>query len=369
MRRLTNGWLVFVVTAVVHAAATGGRLAMSPDSQLYVRLADGGVAAMLRLHPLIWTKGLYVALLAAARALTPAHWMAIMIAVNVISSGVVAVLLVDLVQRASRSAAAPLVALLFYLACYEVIQWMCFVLTDPLFCAASFVPFYLLARRILIKGEPRRPLLLAIFVLLAAFIRPPGIVLVPLVIFGELVLVERRITPRAAAAIIAVTMAALFFVRTAVMDDPARWPFAFGKSKIVQFSAIEKRGEVVDGRRETFRPPVRSAFDHAVIVADRFVRFFQVTTSGFSRAHNLVNAVYFAPLYALGAIAVVRRRDAFVAALLVWIGTFALFYALTVLDFDWRYRGPLMPHFIALAAVGVDVLAGRSSPGGAGRSR
>ena len=49
MRKLTNGWFVFVVTVVVHAAATAGRLAMSPDSQLYVRLADGGVAAMSNL--------------------------------------------------------------------------------------------------------------------------------------------------------------------------------------------------------------------------------------------------------------------------------------------------------------------------------
>jgi len=43
----------------------------------------------------------------------------------------------------------------------------------------------------------------------------------------------------------------------------------------------------------------------------------------------------------------------------MWIGVFALFHALTVLDFDWRYRTPLMPHLIVLAACGADVLAAR----------
>ena len=350
MRRLT-----FLATVLVHGAATAGRFALAPDSALYVRLASD-FSTMSQYQAPIWTKAVYIALLAAARAISPAHWMALMIAVNVASSGAVAVMLVDLVRRASRSAVAPAVALVFYLACYEVIQWMRFVLTDALFAAVAFVPFYLLGRRILIEGEPRRPLLLTVSVLLAAFIRPPGLLLVPLVLFGELVLVERRIRPRAAAAIVAVAAVALFVFRSAVVNDPARvWPFAFLKPKIVQLANVEKRGEVVDGRRETFRPPPRSAADHAVIAADRFVRFFQVTTAGFSRLHNVVNALYFIPLYVLGAIAVWKgERRRFVAALLVWIGGFAFFYALTVLDFDWRYRLPLMPHLIALAALGAD---------------
>ena len=368
MATLTNRWTVFFATVAVHGAATMGRFALAPDTRLYIRLADDffsrDVPAMFRVE-----KMLYVALLAAARALSPGHWLGIMIAVNVVSSGVVAVLLVDLVRRSSRSVAAPVVALVLYLGCYETIQWMRFVLTDPLFCALSFVPFYLLGRRILMEGEPRRPLLLTIFVLLAAFTRPPGLVLIPLVLFGELVLVERRVSAKSAATVIAVVAAAVLFARTAVMNDPARWPFAFGKKKIVQFSASEKRGEVVDGRRETFRPPVRSAIDHAIIVADRFARFFQVTTSGFSRAHNLVNAVYFTPLYGLGAIGVWdtfrrgdRQRRAVVVALLTWIGVFAFFWALSVLDFDWRYRAPLMPQFIALAALGADALGRGVAP-------
>lgn len=72
--------------------------------------------------------------------------------------------------------------------------------------------------------------------------------------------------------------------------------------------------------------------------------------------------LYFIPLYGLGIVAVWKGRPrAFVAALLMWIGVFALFHALTVLDFDWRHRMPLMPHFIALAACGADVLAARRS--------
>lgn len=361
MLKLTDRWFVFAVTVAVHAAATGGRLATSPDSRLYIRLADsffaGGAVSPLGIQKIV-----YLALLAAARALSPGHWMGLMIAVNLVSSGAVAVMLVDLVRRASRSAAAPVVALIFYLACYEIVQWLRFVLTDPLFSALAFIPFYLLGRRILIEGEPLRPLLLTISILLAAFTRPPGFLLIPLVLFGEVALVRRRVRVKTAVAILAIAAAAVLVVRSAVFDDPARWPFAFGKKKIVQFSAAEKKGAVVDDRRETYAAPVHSALGHAGIVAKRFGRFFQFTTSGYSRAHNLMNAVYFTPLYLLGAMAVwdafrggSGKRRALVTALLVWLGAFAFFWALSLLDFDWRYRAPLMPHFIALAACGAEV--------------
>ena len=334
---------------LVHAAATGGRFATAPDSQLYIRLAGAMVqrdlAPMLHMQAVIWTKAVYVALLAAARAIAPAHWMILMIAVNVISSGFVAVMLVDLVQRASGSVVAPIVAWVFYVASYEVVQWMRFVLTDLLYTAVAFAVFYFVAR-----DGPRRRLLLAFLVLLAIFIRPPGIVLVPLVLLSEL-------RARVAATIVVVVAAIAFLIRTAIIDDPARWPFAFFRSKVVQFSTIEKRGEVIDGRRETFRPPPRSPVDHAVIVVDRFARFFQFTTSGFSRAHNIVNAIWFIPIYALGIFAIVRRR-ALTGLTVMWIAVFALFHALTVIDFDWRHRTPLIPHFIVLAAMGLTLKRG-----------
>lgn len=369
-RALSKRWVVFLTTVVMHGLATRGRALMSSDTALYVKLADGfttgNFSQTFNLGAVRWTKSLYLFLLAAARAVSPGHWQYVMVALNILCSGVIAVLIVELARRASRSVVMPLVALLLYLTCYEVLQWLPFVLTDLMFTLTALLPFYLVARRILDPNEPLRPFLLVLSLLVAAFTRPPGAVLIPLVLFAELVLVQRRVRLRTAMILIVLIAAVALFVRTAVVHDPARWPFAFVKPKVVEFSGREKTGEVVMDRKETYRPAPATAMDHVVIQADRFARFFQFTSSAYSRAHNLINLVYFVPLYLLGLIAAIHglrtsdeRRRAFVIALLTWIGVFAFFYALTVLDFDWRFRTPFMPHFILLAACGADVLIAR----------
>lgn len=379
MKRLSKPWTVFVVTVLVHGLTTRGRPVLAADTPLLVKLADGfrggDFSGAFNEAFVRWSKSVIIALLAAARTISPAHWAAIMVALNVICSGVVAVLLVDLVRRSTRSPAAPVVALLLYLASYEVFQWLPMILTDPIFCAVSFVPFYLLARRI-VGDEPPRTILLAASLLLALFTRPPGILLVPLVLFVELVLIRRRVSVKSAAAVILVIAAVTLVVRSAVVDDPARWPFPFVRPILSWISMREKAGEVVMDRKETYRRPARNAADHAVIVADRTGRFLQFASPAYSRAHNIGNVLWFVPVYALGAIGIVdglrrsgRRRRSLVVALLVWIALFAYFYGLSVLDYDWRFRTPLIPHFILLAACGFDALAMRWHRGDAEPAR
>ena len=369
MKALSRRWVVFVGTILVHGIATRGRMVGAADTPLLIVLADAFrrhlFSGAFNVAGVRWTKTLFIALLAAARAVAPVHWALIIIAVNVIGSGLVAVLLVDLVRRSTRSDAAPVIALLAYLASYEIIQWLSRILTDPLFCALSFNPFYLVARRI-VSDEPPRPILLTVSVLAAVFARPPGILLIPLVLFVELVLVQRRVTAKTATAVILVIAAVTLVIRSEVVHDPGRWPFPFVRPIIGWMSQREKAGEVVMDLKESDRPPARTAFDHAVIVVDRTARFLQFTSPSYSRVHTLFNIVWFTPVYGLALIAIIdafrrddRRRRALIAASLVWIVLFAYLYGLSVLDYDWRFRTPLIPHFILLAACGADAVARR----------
>jgi len=379
MKMLSKRWAVFLVTVIVHGITTRGRPRLAVDTALYVTLADdlraGHWSSLLTLDAVRWTKTVIILLIAASRAISPAHWALIMLALNVVSSGILAVLLVDLVRRVTRSGVAPFIALLLYLTSYEVFQWLPFVLTDPIFCAVSFVPFYLIARR-LMEDEPGRPLFLVIALLVAVFTRPPGLLLIPLVMFVELVLVRRVVKVKTATAVILIVAAATLAVRSAVVEDPNRWPFRFVRPIINWMSAREKAGEVVMDRTRTYRPPAVTAADHAVIAVDRTVRFLQFESPVYSRMHNLVNVAWFVPVYALTLIGIVdalrrgdRRRRSLIVALIVWIATFAYGYGLSVLDFDWRFRTPLIPHFILLAACGVDALASRWRRGGAATAR
>jgi 4-amino-4-deoxy-L-arabinose transferase-like glycosyltransferase len=366
-RAISKRWLVFLVAVAAHGLYTRGRAIISADGVLYIALSNGflsgDVSQTFTSEAVRWTKMLYLLILALVRVTTPNHWQIVMVAFNVICSGFFAVMLVDIARRATRSAGPALVALLFYIGCYEILQWMPFILTDLMFAAAAFVPFALVARRVLDPSEPAHPVLLAASLAVAVLTRPPGVVLIPLVLFVELVLAQKRVRARSATIFIVAAALAAVFVRTAIVYQPARWPFDFIRPKIEELASREKKGEVVFDLKESYRPPPRTPIDHVVIEADRFVRFFQFTTPGYSRAHKLINSIYFVLLYALALVGLVAglraddpRRRAFVIALAMWIGIFALFQALTVLDYDWRFRLPVLPQCILLAACGVDAI-------------
>jgi hypothetical protein len=369
-----GSWLVFVLTLLAHAAVTRGRPVIGPDTQLYVRLADGFRASdfsgTFNLDAVRWTKTLYMLVLAAARSMAPELWPHLMMALNVACSAILAAMVIDLVRRATHSSVAAWVALAFYLGCFEIFRWIPHVMTDMPFIAASFWPLYVVGRRLIDPSDAPGTGTLAMSLLLAMFTRPPGALLVPLVVTIELVAVRRVIRFRTAAAVIFALAAAAFAVRTVVVNDPATWPFRFVKPKLIEFSAREKAGEVVLGRVESYRPPVRDAADHIVMTGDRFVRYFQFVTLGYSTIHNVANFLFFAPLYLLGIAGLIDamaghdvRRRALACALAFWIVASAYFSALTLLDAQWRYRAPFISAFILLAALGTEAVTRRFSGG------
>ncbi|MBK5258916.1 MAG: hypothetical protein JJE51_04930 [Thermoanaerobaculia bacterium] len=368
-RALSSHWFVFFATVILHGAATRGRPRANPDTGLYITLADGLLygdqSGIFNLDAVRWTKLIYLSLLAAARAISPEHFMMIMMLLNIFLSGIAAVLLVDLVRRTTPSVAAPAAALVFYLAAFDIFHWMSFVMTDVLFILAAFIPFALVARGIFGDFRGRR-IWLGVALCAAVFTRPPGVVIVVLTIVAELLFVgdRTRAQKRAVAIVLLTGMLGALLIRTYVVHDPACWPFRFIRPKIVEFANREKTGEVIYDRLEVARRPPRTYNDHLAMQGVRFVRFFQFTSSTFSRFHNLLNLIYFIPLYLLAVMGTVwtlraadHRRRRLVLFAVMWIVTFAFFQAITVLDFDWRFRTPMLLEFIVLAAFGVDQIA------------
>jgi hypothetical protein len=376
-RALSDSAIVFLVTVLAHGLYTRGVPAFSGDTSMYGELAEGYLAGDFSgiFHPgaVRWTKLLFLTILALANAIAPTHWTLIIVTVNVLCSGLTAVALMAVVRRATSSTAAWVAAFALYLGAFDVVRWVSFVLTDMLYLLAATVPFYLLARAILEDREPRLPLLLASLAL-AAFTRPPGIVISALALFAVVVLIRRRVRRRTATAVLLLLAAAGLLIRAYFLHDPSRWPLRFLQAKIADLAKIDRVGIRIYG---WFPDPgeakiADSMFDYAIIPLDRAVRFFQFAADEYSTAHNVLNAVYYVPLYLLaaaGAVWVLRgadaRRSALVVLSLVWIATFALFHGMTVLDSDWRFRTPVLPHFILLAAFGVEALATRARRGAA----
>ncbi|HEY0043838.1 MAG TPA: hypothetical protein VGB62_04730, partial [Allosphingosinicella sp.] len=121
---------------------------------------------------------------------------------------------------------------------------------------------------------------------------------------------------------------------------------------------------------ETFHAPPAGYGDFVLLTADRFLHFFAPGAASFSPAHWAQALIFFVPTYALGGwlcIALCRGDTAFgsgerkvFAAAAGAVLAYALFHGLVQVDFDWRYRLPILPHLILLAGGGAADLLRRA---------
>jgi hypothetical protein len=376
-RSISSSIVVFVIVAAAFAITTRGRLLQSPDSAFYLSLSDsaqqGKVGTFTTSAQANFTIVLFPTLLAFIRKASPGHWEAIILAINVVCAAITAVFLVKLVRAITNSTAAAIAALLLYLGAYDIFTWVNRLLTDHIYTMLATIVFVLVLRGIMEPegSKPGRNLKMYAALVLAVITRPVGFMLVPLTIVTEWVFVRRdtKAGRRAVWILFASGLLAAIVVHAYFFQDMRRWPSDFLRPKLQEYADREQRGEVVWDHPETSHARPVSMTGHVAIEVDRFVRFFQVTTPLNSRAHNLYAIVYYAPMYALAVIGIIaalrdgdRRRRAAVHAALFWILSAAALSAVSVLDYDWRYRLPLMPQMILLAAIGFDAVVRKFVP-------
>ncbi|HEX8579892.1 MAG TPA: hypothetical protein VF655_09905, partial [Allosphingosinicella sp.] len=147
---------------------------------------------------------------------------------------------------------------------------------------------------------------------------------------------------------------------------------------IKYISSTYLEGLVVWQRPETYLAPPHGLAGYLAIMAARFGWFFAPGAAGYSGAHWIIQIAFFAPAYGLASWFVFTllagrstlersSRDVGLAALGA-ILLYAMFHALMHVDYDWRYRIPVLPHLILLAACGFSDLHARWSARTASRS-
>lgn len=314
---------------------------------------------------------LFGTLVAVLKLLFGDGWGTALIVLNIAAAAMTAGWLTRIAWRASGNGAAAWAALGLSLAAVDILRWTAFVMSDTTFLLLAFAVFGLAAQRLL-SGEGQW---WPVFALAAgaAFYRPTGIVLLPCVAWAWFLF---RTGPgplrKAATGAMLAAAAAATLLFAALMQTPALWPVTPLADTVAGTAKLYAIGEVVSARPATYHAAPSSLLDYALISLDRFIHFFAVTAAEFSMAHNLVNTLFFLPLYALAAWFLFalatgrdrlerRQRDLFLAALAFLLMT-AAFHGLLQVDFDWRYRLPVLPHLILLAAGGVAVLVRRNAP-------
>lgn len=368
----------FAVAALVHgayAAAVG--VTHAGDTRVYAQAADRLIASGFDYASVVgqtqamYPPALYVlfaSVVALLKLLFGERWDVAVVVLNVLAAAGVAGLLVTAARRATGSAAAAWCAMGLFLVSFGIVIWTPVVLSDTTFFFVAFLVFALAADRVLHRERSWVP----VFVLAAAaaFYRPPGVVLAPAVAWAMFLAHSRpgaaRRTATAAASLAAVVGTVVF---SWIMQQPSRWPVHALSGTVRETARTYSIGEVVSARPLTYHAPPVSVPEYAAVAGDRFLHFFAVTAADFSLPHNLVNALFFVPVYALAAwllVAMLRdrdglsqpQRDVFLAAAGFVLFT-AAFHGLLQVDFDWRYRLPILPHLVLLAAGGAAVLLRR----------
>lgn len=384
LRRLAGAsppslWMAAGLIAVAHGPyvlAEGVR--MASDSVAYAywsgRMIESGfdypaliAEAKTTFPPLLYV--LFATLLALLRLAFGEGWSAALVVLNYVLHVALGMLVVRLAIRLTGSGLAGWGALLLFLGCFDLLVWVPAVLSDASFVFLAFAIFTLAAARIL--GESRRWLPVLGPATIGIFYRPTGFVLLPDLALAVYLAKSRSAGLRrgvALALIVAATIA-LAFAFSWFMQDPGRWPFDALSVAFRDTAAGYAAGEVVSARPETFHAPPRHLGDFVLISADRFLHFFAVDAAAFSAAHRVAGLVFFLPCYALAAwlaLALWRGRTDFGSAerkvFLAAYGalfSYAIFHALVQVDFDWRYRVPILPHLILLAAGGLADLTRR----------
>jgi hypothetical protein len=374
-------WVAALAIAACHGLFTlAAGVTMAPDSHAYAyysarliesgwdypRLigeASGGFPAVLY--------ALFATLLAALRIAFGSGWATAFVALNLVAHVALGTMVVRLAARITGSGPAAWAALLFYLICFDLLMWVPFVLSDPTFVFIAFSIFALASARIL--GDARGWRAVAAPAAAGIFYRPTGIVLVPDLAWAVYLsktggAIRRGPILAALAAGLAGGAAAFAWV----VQDPRRWPFDALSTTFRNVGAEYALGEVVSGRHETYHSAPAALIDFMLISADRFLHFFAIGAADFSAAHWAAELAFFLPCYALAgwlAVALWRGGTAFPAperkVFLAAFGallSYAVFHALVQVDFDWRYRTPILPHLILLAAGGLADLVRRWKP-------
>ena len=128
-----------------------------------------------------------------------------------------------------------------------------------------------------------------------------------------------------------------------------------------------QEGVVVRDRPGTYHAPPQGYAAALLLTLDKLYHYFIFLRSEFSLAHQVLNTMFFIPAYLLALAALLplpgRPRVSLAAFLaLAWIIIYAVFQAAQYLDYDWRYRIPVLAPLVVLAGLGAARLFGGRGP-------
>lgn len=305
-------------------------------------------------------------LCAGAKLVTREHWPWMILLLNMTAFSACALGLISETFRFTSSNFRALGAGILFLSCPDIALWTPLVLGDALFTAATFF-FFLLT----LKAHPSPSFLMTWLMAAAAMLilRPTGALFVTGTALGFAVASAVSLRTRVIVGISLLSAGAIGIAyHSSLILRPAAWPIDFAQEYFQMIAADYREGIVVHMRRETYLTPAHDIWSACQISLAKFIRFFQVSADGYSTSHKWLSggtlSLTFASAswgFASQCIRSDSKRRAYGTGIILTVFV-AGFHAITQLDFDWRYRTPLLPVLIFLAAIASDYRASKTQP-------
>ncbi len=361
----------------------------SPDSKRYIGSAEKIIESNFSLRTLFGDSEARVPasyfnftfIVALAKLIFGSWWKLAVAWANLAFTAGAGALVLTMLRRATGNNLVVLGAGVFFIFSADAFIWAKFILTDSSFLFTVILFLYAAFSIFPPDGESPHSTLgwrLALPTVLVAslFHRPTGVVLIPLL---AVVLVSypflSRVTPGGRRGWFRMYFALLGLVgitATAVVSYLMLLPDIGLQTDLLKLIEVPRQfyrtGIVIFARPHTFIEAEPGMGSYFYLTWVRFLYFFAIMLKGYSLKHTLFNMIFYIPLYTLAAVGVLQifransgfspRQKWLVFLCTNFIFFFAMFSAMTLIDYDHRYRLPCIPPLITLAGVGIHALLG-----------
>lgn len=102
--------------------------------------------------------------------------------------------------------------------------------------------------------------------------------------------------------------------------------------------------------------------DYFYLIIYKIVMFFNPILTAFTLKHKLINGLFFLSSYILTLVGVFGSRvlTTFNRSVIFFAVSFSLvtavYHAVTIIDYDWRYRFPIVPILLLSSTIGLDIV-------------
>lgn len=369
-------WIVVIAAYGAWMFAAGARV--SVDSQTYSRWADTLIAmhfnipAYLREQDVVVPPVLYVLwiLVVAVLKLTlGASWTTGIVVLNWLSFASGSRVTLRRIRELTASSAGLLLGVWLFLTAVDLLMFVPFVLSDLMFWALSTAVIGC-ALQLTTDRELPSPLktiaLGSVLSVIALAFRPVGIPLLAVWMLAVAAIPAPAVLDRFGSFVTALVLAgavAVMFLHGYLLMHPSAWPFGSTPTFLTVLSDEYRRGVLVYAPQSDLVVPGAITTVAAVrITLQKLLYFLTPWLPHYSVAHTWLNLAFFVPAYGLSAAALANRGRLLPAQrraaslLIIYMIALCVFHAMMQIEFDHRYRLPMLPALIMLSAIGLEAV-------------